>query len=98
MTDSAGTAGRRLHVLEIAVLADDQELKDLRDRIDALLHDQANRGDTPPAAITCYDGATLPRPMQAELLDEIHTAQAVEEDRPVPDGYHAWPVAVQASA
>ncbi len=64
---------RRLHLIEIAVLADDRELQHLCDQLPAALTlpDPNGRQTGARASITAYDGADLPRRVQAELLEEI---------------------------
>jgi hypothetical protein len=79
---------RRLPVIEIAVLADDQELRQVCERLCSAL-DFGTDHDPPalPASMSWYDGADLPRSVQGELLAEIESG---DEDVDTPSGPTGW--------
>lgn len=99
MGDIDNATGRRLRVIEIAVLADDGELQDVQQYLEVAIRSlPARDADRPiPWSMSCYDGSNLPRSLEAELLEEIDACQAQSASaesavpapgrrRPQPDG------------
>jgi hypothetical protein len=77
-TGGMATGQRRLRVIEIAVLADDHELEQVCDRVCAALNVESR--PVLPLSVSCYDGADLPRSIQAELMDDIDFDRDLAED------------------
>lgn len=93
MTEPAATGGRRLRIVEIAVLADDREFTDFVHQVSASLAGAARTsgaGTPLPESVTWHDGGDLPREVQAELLAGI--SRQPNHPGPVPAGQPGWPV------
>ena len=91
MTEPPTAGSRRLRIVEIAILADDDEFGEIVERLSTDLEAGPGRARDPlPRLVTWYDGADLPRVVRAEVLAGI---AALPRSRPAPAApAPAWPV------
>jgi hypothetical protein len=91
MTEPSPAGSRRLRIVEIAVLADDTEFSEIVERLSTDLEAVPGRAREPlPRLLTWYDGADLPRVVQAEVLEGIAPGPRC---RPAPAAPPpSWPV------
>lgn len=91
MTEPSPAGSRRLRIVEIAILADDNEFTEIVERLSTDLEAGPGRARVPlPRLVTWYDGADLPRVVQAEVLGSITASRCA---RPAPAApAPAWPV------